>query len=408
MNQTITVNLPKPHPGQREIITGWHRFNCACMGRRFGKTTLGIDRITRVALSGKPAAWFAPSYKMMGDVWRDTCRTLQPIAKRRNEQEKRLELITGGVIDFWSLDNPDAGRGRKYALAVIDEAAMVRNLSDAWNGAIRPTLTDYEGEAFFISTPKGLNFFKTLFDYGNDPARPDWACWQLPTVANPNINPAEVDAARQDLPERIFRQEYLAEFVEDANLFRNVVECATAEETYKAQPGREYVFGIDWGKLNDFTVITVWDCKAAAMVAMDRFNQIDYNVQSQRLKALSARFNPHTILAESNSMGEPIIDQLRADGLSVKGFATTNVSKAMVINQLSLAFEQKSIRILNDPVLIAELQSYEATRLPGGSLRYSAPDGQHDDTVMATAIGLHAVLSGKPNVEYNESNPIYG
>ncbi len=388
MSQTITVNLPKPHQGQRAIITGWRRFGVACMGRRFGKTTLGIDRITRVALSGKPAAWFAPSYKMMGDVWRDTCRTLYPVTRRRNEQEKRLELITGGVIDFWSLDNPDAGRGRKYALAVIDEAAMVRGLSEAWNGAIRPTLTDYEGGAFFISTPKGMNYFKALFDNGRDPERGDWASWQLPTTANPRINPAEVEAARLDLPERIFRQEYLAEFVEDANLFRNVAQCATAVAEGQASPGRRYVFGVDWGKLNDFTVIVVFDTLFREMVSMDRFNQIDYNVQSERLVNLYNRFKPYSILAERNSMGEPIIDALRARGLPIQGFQTTAISKAQIITQLMLAFEQNDIKILNNPVLVSELQNYEAVRLPGGSLRYSAPDGQHDDTVMALALAI--------------------
>lgn len=388
MSQTITVNLPKPHQGQRAIITGWRRFGVACMGRRFGKTTLGIDRITRVALSGKPAAWFAPSYKMMGDVWRDTCRTLYPVTRRRNEQEKRLELITGGVIDFWSLDNPDAGRGRKYALAVIDEAAMVRGLSEAWNGAIRPTLTDYEGGAFFISTPKGMNYFKALFDNGRDPERGDWASWQLPTIANPRINPAEVEAARLDLPERIFRQEYLAEFVEDANLFRNVAQCATAVAEGQASPGRRYVFGVDWGKLNDFTVIVVFDTLFREMVSMDRFNQIDYNVQSERLVNLYNRFKPYSILAERNSMGEPIIDALRARGLPIQGFQTTAISKAQIITQLMLAFEQNDIKILNNPVLVSELQNYEAVRLPGGSLRYSAPDGQHDDTVMALALAI--------------------
>lgn len=360
----------------------------ACMGRRFGKTTLGVDRVTRVALSGKPAAWFAPTYKMMGDVWRDTCRTLFPVTRRRNEQEKRLELITGGVIDFWSLDNPDAGRGRKYALAVIDEAAMVRGLSEAWNGAIRPTLTDYAGEALFISTPKGMNYFKPLFDNGNDPERGDWASWQLPTVANPRIDPAEVDAARLDLPERVFRQEYLAEFIEDANLFRNVAACATAKPEERATPGRRYVFGVDWGKLSDFTVIVVFDTLYREMVAMERFNQIDYNVQSERLIGLYNRFKPYSILAERNSMGEPIIDALRARGLPIQGFITTAISKSQIITQLMLAFEQGSIKILDNPVLIAELQNYEATRLPGGSLRYSAPEGQHDDTVIALALAI--------------------
>lgn len=265
---------------------------------------------------------------------------------------------------------------------------MVRGLSEAWNGAIRPTLTDYEGDAFFISTPKGMNYFKALFDNGRDPERGDWASWQLPTTANPRINPAEVEAARLDLPERIFRQEYLAEFVEDANLFRNVAQCATAVAEGQASPGRRYVFGVDWGKLNDFTVIVVFDTLFREMVSMDRFNQIDYNVQSERLVNLYNRFKPYSILAERNSMGEPIIDALRARGLPIQGFQTTAISKAQIITQLMLAFEQNDIKILNNPVLVSELQNYEAVRLPGGSLRYSAPDGQHDDTVMALALAI--------------------
>jgi phage FluMu gp28-like protein len=361
-------------------------------GRRFGKSTLGIDRIIRPALAGKPVGWFSPTYKLLADIWRQMKTVLYNVTRQKSETEHRLELITGGIIDMWSLDNPDSGRGRKYARVIIDEAAMVAKLADAWQGAIRPTLSDYQGDAFFLSTPKGLNYFKALFDYGNDPARPDWACWQLPTIANPFILPAEIEAARRELPERVFRQEYLAEFIEDANLFRNVIACATARQLERGEPGRSYVFGVDWGKLADFTVITIWDVDNREMVYLDRFNQIDYNVQSARLKILAEKFKPKRILAESNSMGEPIIDQLKAERLPIEGFTTTNISKAQIINQLSLAFEQSDIKIQNNTVLIAELQAYEATRLPGGSLRYSAPDGQHDDTVIAAALGLEAIM----------------
>jgi phage FluMu gp28-like protein len=389
-----------------EVINYKTRFNVMACGRRFGKTTLGIDRIIRPMLDGKPVGWFSPTYKMLADVWRDMKNVLQPVTKQKSEQEKRIELITGGVLDMWSLDHPDAARGRKYARAVIDEAAMIAKLQEAWQEAIRPTLTDYSGDAFFLSTPKGLNYFKTLFDYGNDPTREDWTCWQLPTAANPFISPHEIDAARYELPERVFRQEYLAQFVEDANLFRNINACATARRLDHAEAGHTYMFGVDWGKLNDFTVITVWDQGERELVKLDRFNQIDYTVQSGRLKTLYEKFKPRLILAESNSMGEPIIDQLKQDGLPVKGFTTTNISKGQIINALSLAFEQEAIKIPNDPVLIAELQAFEATRLPGGSLRYAAPEGQHDDTVIATAIGLEAMTT-RYDLQYQDANPFY-
>lgn len=403
--QTLMISLPKPHTAQRSIRGSRARFNTLACGRRFGKTTMGIELLIKPALEAQPVAWFAPTYKDLADVWRDFKTTLNQVIKDKSETEKRLELITGGVLDCWSLDNEDSGRGRKYQRVVIDEAAKVKKLQYAWQEAIRPTLTDYIGDAFFLSTPKGLNFFKTMFDNGKDPHKPEWASWQFPTASNPYIRATEIEAARFDLPERVFRQEYLAEFIEDANLFRNVIQCATAPGQDKPIVGHRYVFGVDWAKLADFTVITVFDVTLGEVALIDRFNQIDYTVQAGRLKRLYKLFNPGMILAESNSIGEPMIDALRMDGLPIRGFYTSNLSKANIINQLSLAFEQQSIKIPNDPVLIAELQAYEASRLPGGALRYSAPEGQHDDTVISLALAVEIEQSFS---SYQTSgNPFY-
>jgi hypothetical protein len=154
--------------------------------------------------------------------------------------------------------------------------------------------------------------------------------------------------------------------------------------------------GVDWGKSNDFTVIAVGDTTTKRMVAMDRFNQIDYRVQRARLATLAERYNPGVIMAESNSMGEPIIEQLQADGLPVRGFQTTNASKAAIIEALGLALERSEIMLLNDPVLVGEMQAYEMDRLPSGMVRYGAPEGMHDDTVMATALMYEAMNTSGP------------
>jgi hypothetical protein len=143
-----------------------------------------MDRLIHQALQGKPVAWFAPNYRLLSDVWRELQTTLDPVIVSANQQERRLELRGRGTIEMWSLDSPDSGRGRAYAAIVVDEAAMVPNLEQAWQ-SIRPMLTDLRGEAWFLSTPKGLNYFKTLFDRGQDPERTDWASWQLPTAENP-------------------------------------------------------------------------------------------------------------------------------------------------------------------------------------------------------------------------------
>ncbi len=90
-------------------------------------------------------------------------------------------------------------------------------------------------------------------------------------------------------------------------------------------------------------------------------------------------------------MGQPLIEQLQRDGLPVVPFMTTNATKAQIIDALALAFERGDIRILADPVQVAELQAYEMERLPSGLMRYGAPEGMHDDTVMALALAWHAV-----------------
>ena len=127
------------------------------------------------------------------------------------------------------------------------------------------------------------------------------------------------------------------------------------------------------------------------MVDMDRSNKVDYVVQRGRLQALYDRWHPIKIIAEQNSIGQPIIEQLQRDGLPVQPFTTTNASKAAIIEGLALAFEQSNIQILDDAVLLGELAAFAAEQLPGGALRYSAPGGRHDDTVISLALAWSAI-----------------
>jgi phage terminase large subunit-like protein len=166
MRKTINLILPEPHSGQQYIVESKARFRILACGRRFGKTTIGGNLIIEKALPGYPTAWFAPTYKDLADVWREIRQYTVDITKSANASEHRIELITGGAIDMWSLENKDAGRGRKYKFIVIDEAAKAKNLEETWNEAIRPTLTDYQGGAAFLSTPKGMNFFWRCFTRG--------------------------------------------------------------------------------------------------------------------------------------------------------------------------------------------------------------------------------------------------
>jgi phage terminase large subunit-like protein len=384
------IQLPRPHPAQEAVTRERGRFNVLCAGRRWGKTTLGLSRLILSALQGESVAWCSPSYRMLTEVWRDARRIASSVVVRTDSQQHRLELVTGGVVEMWSLDQPDVARGRKYRTVVIDEAAMVRHLEEAWNAVLRPTLVDLQGGAWFLSTPKGLNFFKRLFDRGADPGYPDWAAWQMPTLSNPYIPPDEVEDSKRTLPERTFQQEFNAVFLEsEGQVFRKVLEAATATPQDRAVDGHRYTVGCDWGRAHDFSCFVVVDCTTRKVVALARSNQVDYQIQLGRLQALAGRFKPDAIYAEQNAMGEPLVEQLQRMSLPVYPFQTTNASKMAVIDALALALEREELRLLKDEVLLNELLAFQAERLPSGLIRYTAPEGLHDDCVIGLALAYY-------------------
>lgn len=216
MPTEVRIKVRALHPAQKHVKRTAKRFNVLRCGRRWGKNILGEEHLAiEPAIQGYPVGWFAPIYKDMTESFVNMARILDPLITRKDGQQMRIELMTGGVIECWTMENIDAGRGRKYKRVIVDEAAKAKNLAMSWNGSIRPTLTDYVGDAFFLSTPRGFDYFKTLWDMGQDSAFDEWMSWHYPTAANPHILASEIEAARTGgSPEWLFKQEYLAEFVD--------------------------------------------------------------------------------------------------------------------------------------------------------------------------------------------------
>jgi len=384
------IRLAELHPAQQEIRDHPARFKVLSCGRRFGKTALSVDTMVDALLLGHFVAYCAPTNRMLMEVWRESKKVMQPVVRRMTEEYFRMDLWTGGVLECWSLAGMTAEtlRGRKYHGIVIDEAALVPDAS-IWHEALRPLLTDYEGWALFASTPRSRNWFWQLFMQGQDPVFENWMSWTFPTISNPYIKPSEVEDARKTMPELAFRQEYLAEFLEDiGSVFRNIGQvCIGAVE-----PPREegaYVFGVDWGRTHDFTVISVIEVRTGRQVYLDRFNQVSWAVQRGRLRSLYERYKPIIVLAEQNSIGDVNIEALQSEGLPVRPFMATMQSKAMIIEHMVLAMEREEVILLRDSVLTAELQGYQMTQL-GMGWRYGASVGGFDDCVMATALSWYA------------------
>lgn len=381
----VNVVLTKRHPGQQEIAASSARFKVVMCGRRFGKTAFGVREACDVALAGHPVGWFAPTYKYVLEVWRELLQRLQPVIARSNDQERRIELVTGGVIEMWTMDTPDPGLGRKYKLAVIDEAGIVPDLLLIWQRAIRPTLVDLSGGGLFLGTPRGRRHgFVVLFNRGNDENEPDWASFRAKTLDNPYIPPEEVEAAKRELPPEVFAQEFEGVPTDDgANPFGlDAIKRAVAHRDGHSQLGNPVVYGVDLARSLDFTVVCGLDAYKN-VVFLDRW-QASWAETKAKIRTLVGQT---PIVADATGVGDAIVADLQTMGVDVTPHVFTQPSKLRLMQRLVAAFQGDELKI-PDGWLVSELEAFEFMYTATG-VRYEAPSGFHDDGVMALALALY-------------------
>ena len=210
-SSALPESFPAPHESQAQVIREAKRFNVADCGRRYGKTELGKRLLAEKATQGARTAYLAPSYPMAHQFYREMVDALHG-RTQGNEANRRIGFPSGGFIDIWSMENGgDRARGQKYHRVVLDECALVIGLAGIWEKVIRPTLTDYKGDAWFLSTPRRGSEFEAMWKRGQGESD-EWKSWKLTTYDNPFIDRDEIEAARKQLSEQAFAQEYLADF----------------------------------------------------------------------------------------------------------------------------------------------------------------------------------------------------
>lgn len=322
----ICIQPPRHHEGQRRIIESKKRFKVISAGRRFGKTVVAMDWLVfgaGAAIDGGYCGFFAPTYKLLMEVWKKVRRALRPITSSANKTEMQIELVTGGVLDFWTLEDEGAGRGRHYHRVVIDEAAHSRNLAEVWQKAILPTLTDFKGSAWFISTPNGLNFFHELHQRGGDPAFPDWESFLMPTTENPFIDPEVVADFKAQLPPLIFMQEYLAQFVTFGSgmVSPEQIRLGTAPADAPTFIGVDLALSTKEGA--DYTAIVVVSYDSASGVVYVREAERmrgSFHAVLERIKQSAERWRPAAIGIEQVQFQAAVIQELaRTTVLPVRG-----------------------------------------------------------------------------------------
>ena len=366
----MQIFLPTPHANQQKILESDKRFRVIMCGRRFGKSELSQILGVSYAVKGLQVAYITPTYGLAKVFFG---RLTESLPFPKNKSDLKIDFSNGGQIEFFTGERLDNLRGRKFHLVIIDEASFIPDLENGWNNSIRPTLTDYKGKAVFLSTPKGKNFFYSLFMKAGEN---DWASFKFTSYDNPHIDPKEIDDARMQLPEVVFEQEYMANPAENsANPFGSKFIRACIKPISNQQI---VAFGIDLAKSVDHTAIIGLD-NSGNVAYFDRF-QMDWHNTKENIKRLPRS----PILIDSTGVGDPITEDLKREGIMIEGLKFTSQSKQQLMEGLATAIQQGKIGF-PDGVIVKELEIFEYIFSSHG-VRYSAPSGFHDDCVMALAL----------------------
>ena len=391
-----------PHPGQLEVHRSLAPRRILACGTRWGKTRCAAMEALAAALEPRDRSmgWVvAPTFELADKVYREivilAAEHLPHRTVRIQEQQKRLVLLNLGggksEIRAKSADNPVSLLGEGLDYLIIDEAARLK--PKVWESYLSQRLIDRRGWALIISTPKGKDWFFDLHRRGQDPEDRDYESWNHPSWTNPYLDRDLIEAERDRLSDRVYRQEYGGEFLEGAGaVFRYVRERATAEFR-DPEPGVCYYAGLDLGRVNDYTALVIVD-QRREVVHADRFRRIDWQHQIDRIHATCDRYHQARIWCDVTGAGDPIYEALLRKGCLVNPYMFTQRSKADLVENLAMMIERKQITLPRPdlwPEGIDELESFEYSVTDAGNVRTSAPWGKHDDLVVSLALAAWGV-----------------
>jgi hypothetical protein len=385
-----------PHPGQLQVHKSTAPRRIVACGVRWGKTVCAAMEGLAAALapSERSIGWVvAPTYDLADRVFREMQLVVYKHLRHRivavKEHDRRIALrnMAGGVSEIRgkSAENPVSLLGEGLDWVIVDEAARLKPL--IWQNHLSQRLIDKHGWAMLISTPRGKGYLYDLFRRGQGKDR-EYESWNCPSWTNPFLDAELIEAERSRIPERSFRQEFGAEFIEGSGaVFRNVRERALCRF---AEPVKDetYFGGLDLAKVEDYTVLVLLNRKRE-VVFVDRFHRLDWEIQMTRIRAVSERYGNPPILIDSTGAGEPIYESLRRAGVGVRPYGFTQKSKAALIDNLALVLERSEITLPTPevwPIGIDELEAFEFSVTEAGSVKTSSPSGMHDDCVIALAL----------------------
>lgn len=413
--QRVSVRLPRLFGKQAEIRDDPALRKVLVCGRQFGKTLLASDAAVELAMQGRRVLYAAPTATQTNQFW-DYCKAWleAPIDAKiihKNETDRILQFLPtanglAGRIRCQTAWNADTLRGGHEDLLMLDEFAYMDE--EAWGKVGAPMLLRTNGAAWFISTPRRRNHFYRFYQRAlRDGVR--WKAWHCTSLENKHLSTEALEEITRDMTQDDYRQEILAEFLEDSgSVFHNIENCTKALPSTPAEhPGHTIVAGIDWGRTNDYTAISVVCADCMREVDRARFRLVDALQQLKRIKEMVGHWHIRTLVPEQNSIGQPMVDMMNNDpffrGVYIQPVMLSGKSKPALIRALVLCFEHEDVQWIQEKddlgadLWTEELRAYEETvSEKTGVSTYSAPSGGHDDTVIARVMAYHAVQIGGP------------
>ena len=401
----MTIHGPELHEGQKrvvELLKGPAKYLAVVAPRQTGKTFLAMQAMLYWGINDRNSVIFfcSPTYSQAKKVMEELYNAIAAsgIVKSYNKSDFKLELKTGSVIHFKSTERADNLRGYTGTHMIIDESAY--HGEEVWNSVLKPIMLVKGKKVLFISTPKGNNWFKAMYDMGQNPEQSDYASCRMHYTENPHLDVKELEEARRTLPTHIFQAEYEGTFTDSGQAVFSM-EKVVSFDKYSNASGKIYC-GIDLGRANDFTVATFMDPQGK-VIHVYRQNLQDWSTMVAEMMVLIKKYNA-TVMIEVNSIGDVIYETVKKQWQDTHPFTTSSKSKNDIIEGLAVDLHTGNVTIPSKDLfnpLWFELDIFEYDYSPKTrTIRYGAPKSFHDDCVMSLAISNYCRKENKNYGQY--------
>jgi hypothetical protein len=394
MSKQITIKLPALHEGQlkivKELFNNNHFINIFCCSRGYGKTKLTEWLVLYYALKSKSKSLIVTPYlSQVRLIYNDVLEMVKgtQILQKSNSTNLEIVLVNGSLLKFVGSENFDGLRGFHPQYLYIDEFQFIK--AGAWD-VLRPMLVTNGKKCFIVSTPRQKQSeFYDLFIQGL--SSDYYKSYHYTYRDNPLANLNEIEEARIKMPSKIFKAEYDGEFMDSGGeVFNNVDETCILEKKNITPTGR-YLAGLDLGRVNDYTVLTIMN-ERKELVDYLRLNNMPWDSICNQVVNMVQKYKVSKCLVETNSIGDFALEVLQQKMPGVFEGQWTGSNKSHLIEQLAAAFDNNDIRCLNKneyPALYEELNTFTYQyNSRSRTVKYEAKQGFHDDTIMSLAICL--------------------